>query len=273
MKKRFAVQSLAFVLSLLMVFGVSAPAMAEGGGGTEPPAPPVIDIRVGQIIPVRQLVEDMGYEWPDRPYSDIVTVSSGAVNCICHGNDWYVLYGASVGQGSVTISFRAPVAWAMIEPFAIDFNVTAASKPIVKNITVLSVDNIFLEPLLAKEGYTEGDVAQFAYWATKSISPDPDAEILYGGNWRNPLFYETTLRGESQILLNMKDGQIVLFNVTAKRSVIVLFGFEIPYFLDMSALTFPLNVLVFLVSPIDWVLNWISDRLFPLHDVTPALFF
>jgi len=284
MKKHSAIKILAFVLALLMAFGVTASAV-DGEDGPEPAAPTAINITVGQIVSIRQLVEDMGYAYyadGDYKYTTVYRVEcSGAINSEedlydagiddSENDDnrrWFI-YGTRAGQGAAAICLTG------IQPFVVHFNITAASKPIVKNVSILGLDNLFTEPLLAKEGYTPDDIAYRAYWDVFCVNGlVGPVGILYG--YPSPVYFDTGFNGmgESQILYNMEDGQVILINVTIKDSLINrLDRFELLYFSYQSTVNFPWNILVLLFAPVDWVMNWFYRLFSPTHQVTPFLTF
>ena len=285
MKKHFAIKALALVLTLLMVFGVMVSAI-EDEPGTQSDA---IDITVGEIIPVRQLVEDRGYEYTIDYNRNVHKVEcSGAVRSASgdpYFDDGYYIdgecvYGAQVGQGSVTIYF-----FNSTPPLVVGFNVTAAAhKPIEKKISILMEDHFSIEPLLAEAGYISGDVVHYAFWDVFNVNGlSYPVEILSDcGIFTPPEFASHhNGTGESQILLNMKDGQNILIRVTVKDSFVLslwdicfYFFFElIPDSFRMRSQEWPWNMLVLLFTPADWILNGVETLVRGTLDVTPALVF
>jgi len=166
MKKRFAGKALAFVLVLVFAFSVFASAI-EG----EPVAQAAIDITVGEIVYVRQLVEDMGYTWPGNPRQGVRISHSGAVNVV--NEDYWTIYGEKSGQGSVTITVTGK------EPFVVGFNVTAAANPLVREMSVTSSERFTITQLLENMGYVSDDIERSTHWINKTSQ---NMDILYGGN-------------------------------------------------------------------------------------------
>jgi hypothetical protein len=275
MKKHSASKALAFVLVLLMAFGVTASAI----DGDPPPTPPAsIDITVGQIVDVRRLAEDRGYTWPSVPYTSVQTTSSGAVNCVKHGNDWHVLYGTNVGQGSVTITVAG------FEPFTVNFNVTAASNPVTIEVSMGSKDNLSLESMMAERGYTPEDVARHAYWDNFSVNGlVAHVGLLYDrGRTGYPYLFETNGngRGQSQILYNMADGQVILVNVTIGspppkdlwRDIRDVLG--TPFIALLTPFGLPFIVVAPLFILYFWIVGFINlGKPAKQHQVTPVLTF
>jgi len=252
MKKHFAVKTLASVLALLMAFGVFAFAEEDG-------PPLTFDITVGEIFSIGQLLEEMGYN-----LSHVWKIyCSGAVyNSI---DDWdRDIYGTAVGQGIATITFRM---YGM-ESFDISFNVTAASNPIVKEMKA-PLDGYFsIEPLLAEIGYAPEDVDRYIYWVTE----------VYGSVYHGQMIFDSSAtrystcgndNSKNQILLNMKDGQVILINVNVTYTPAELlrwFG---------GAILMNIVIVPFIVF-IPWNLYLMFGRITGLYgwtDVTPVLSF
>ena len=260
MKKHFASKALASVLVLLMAFGVTASAI----DGDPPPA--ALDICVGQIVSIRQLVEDAGYSWPGTPYVNVQAASSGAVNCVKHGNDWHVLYGTAVGQGSVTVTLPGT------QSLSVSFHVSAASDPVVMEASMTSTASLSPAALLADAGYTPADIDKLAYWDNKSTGGER-LEILYGFSTHG------NGTGKSQILLNMKDGRVILINVTIEdpprdkwseiREILVN-----PIMILFHPLFWPLILVSPIFVPVMWIMGFIGMATpTKYYDVTPVLAF
>ena len=202
MKNLFKI--LALVLALTMAFGVAA--FADTGD-----APASLDITVGEIVSVKQLVEDAGYAWPSIPYTDVRAEITGGVCGVQKNNgDGYILYGAKAGQGSVKITVIGK------QPFTVNLNVTAAVNPVTKEVSMGSDAGLSLEPMLAELGYTPQDIARRDYWDNFSVNGlVGHVTLLYGGSaYPHRFSTHSNGYGHSQILFNMKDGQIILVNVT-----------------------------------------------------------
>ncbi|MCL1952270.1 MAG: hypothetical protein FWF60_05520 [Oscillospiraceae bacterium] len=272
MKKHFASKALASVLVLLMAFGVTASAI----DGDTPPAPPAsIDITVGQIYPMEQLVEELGGSYKTALGNRNVRgfTCSGAIRCshfdppVSCG-----VYGARVGQGSITIDFFEGPSLSYS-----GFHVTAASNPVVKEAGMATKDSLSLLPLLEEMGYTADDIAQAAHW---DVKVEMKLTVLYGGRYS----YQTHGNGGaySQILLNMTDGQIILVNVkiaNPKESWSEFWsGFGKKMLVPFAFFMHPMGWLFIPVAPViilfQWIL-WLIEPLIPTKyiDVTPALAF
>ena len=247
-------KALALVLALTMAFGVTA--FADTGD-----APASIDITVGEIYSLEQLVTALGgaYKTPIGNTNVYKVTCTGAVRC---SNE---IYGASVGRGSVEIDFHEGPNLSYS-----NFNVIAASHPIVKTMTVPSEGEFTLDQPLAGLGYTPEEIARCAYWDNCGINGlVGHVKILY--RWNSGVFHTNDNgSGESQILLNMKDGQIILFNVTIKDSLIQQIDRRFPGLVKDGLLR---KVLVFLCTPADRFLDWLSRLIYPTHQVTPVLTF
>ena len=225
MKKFIAV--LLAVTTLLCGFGLAAPVFAGEGDVTPAPEPIVVDICVGQIYPVRKLVEDMGLEYVDDTLSSTVSriERSGGVELFTdwgeHVKNIYYVYGTAVGQGTVTLTFRDRA-----QPQAVfTFNVTAAVDPVVKEVCVQSNAASLLSNLkgegsavipvvqtLAELGYTLDDVAYAAYWNPKGYYYDGSMHEATDGKFPDlKISYDSV--GMAQVLMNMKDGKMILINV------------------------------------------------------------
>jgi len=212
---KFTKKILALLLSLALSLALALPAFAEDDD--PPDLPTTINITVGQIYSPEQLAEEMGYPAyyynPDGSrFNNIWIVEcSGAVSSARGGTAydgcWQVIYGAEVGQGSVKITFNRNS-----PPLEFDgFNVTAATNPVVREFSMGIEDNVSIEPLLADLGYTIEDVDCLAVWDNDSTRHGK----LYAMN--TPPYTISTHNngtGSGQLLLNMTDGQIILFNVT-----------------------------------------------------------
>lgn len=283
MKKRFLFRTLAFILALALPFSVSA--AATEGGGTDA----AVNITVGEILPVKQLLESMGYDYYVDYERTVYSVTcSGAVRSaknegtrddLGRYSGTECVYGTQAGQGTATITFRDDT-----PPLEIKFNVTAfTSNPLIKEISVLMEDRFSIEPLLKDAGYASDDVVHYAYWdVTNHNGLTFPVEILSNCGIFTPPEFESNHNGsgEGQILLNMKDGQVILINVTVKRSFALglwelyhyFFFRSIPDDYVVRSQERPWNILVLLFTPVDWILNGMA-KLRSTHNVTPALVF
>jgi len=267
MKKNFIAKPLALLLALALAFALALPAFAED---TIIEAP-VVNLSVGEIVTGRQLVESMGYTYRD----DRVARCSGAVRLNFYGmnpNCW-LLYGANVGQGTATLNVEAGT------QIVFTFNVTAASNPLVREVSAESGKNIPIAPTLTAAGYTLVDVDKYAFWTTK-IATNTGSSTLLRGSLDG--FYTDEYTGEGQILLNMRDGKIILINVTITEASgswlqevgsFLIFPFLGPVLAIVApAFMWPM-IFAPLVAPVIWILRLIFPSIFdiPVRDQYPVL--
>ena len=264
---------IAIFLALTLTFTLSAPVFA----GDEPDAPssaPVdIELTVGQLCPVRELVEGMELEYFDdvsrRTLSKLEV--DGAVRLAVDNDYNRFVYGTAVGQGTLTLTFRddeqLPVTFA--------FNVTSAVDPIVREIEVKSnlVNGFSVVPQLTELGYTLDDVEHYALWTVRSTGSG--STTVYGP-LSSPVIYGENI-GLSQFLLNMKDGKIILLNVnlTLDRNREIM---QILFLKPAIIFLIPFFWILIPVSPIIIIYQWIVDfsnldKPVQYHDYTPALVF
>jgi hypothetical protein len=274
MKKRSAIKALAFVLVLLTAFGVTASAIE----GDPPPTPPTeINITVGQIYPLKQLVEAFGYTYNTGVNVVSSVKCSGAVNAAEDGGIWSI-YGTAAGQGSVTINFRDRTPKIVFD----GFHVTAAANPLVREMSVTTNEHFSIAPLLADLGYTPEDIERSTNWDIKISAWDWDADaaktmpILYGGG----ASYQTpgNGRGVSQILLNMKDGQVILINLKVGDKHFSWSGLGAALLEPLVSFLTPFGWFLIPLSPVLLPVWWIDAlvRLFSpekYHQVRPELVF
>ena len=257
MKKSHVLKTLAFLLTLLMAFGVSVSA-APGEALTTQAAP--IEIQVGELISCQELL--------DSSYAGYIVLwaqGAGVGVCTLNYHGTVGVYGMQAGPATATLTIRSADG-TDTQQVAVEFNVVAAVDPLVKALTVAPHSQIPVTTLLAGTGYTLADVANYAKWDTL-VRKSGSSVLVYG-----PLdgLYIEDGTGESQVLLNMTDGKIVLVNITVAEEAQGLWDqltgmgawFIAPFFLPVLAIAAPAFAwpLIFapLLAPVFWVIGIVS---------------
>jgi len=130
-------------------------------------------------------------------------------------------------------------------------------------------EDFSIEPLLAGMGYSPDDLAHRAYWDNK-VFTSQGVGVLWGIS-SVPMKYYTNDNGNgrSQILLNMKDGQIILINVTTTYSFAELLSWF------FGAILMNIIIVPFIIF-IPWNLYLMFGRVTGLYgwvEKTPVLVF
>lgn len=193
----------ALLLAMLMAFGISEAGMSVSAA--EEASEPII-IGLGELIPMKQLLEDRGYT--DTRHENVS--GNGIVDRVkLKNNDIYFLRGLKVGQISTSLYYN-PID--LESSYSVPFKFIVVDNPnhTAAEITVTDGDHIYMEEFLAGIGYTSADVF-FYEFAGRRKGGLVFSEYTYD-KWN--VLVQGSDSTDASIYLSMKDGKSFWFDVT-----------------------------------------------------------